>query len=521
MTKKEIREAVASVTAVPIGEVRRKRRAETPSAGDGGDGPEPDIRPAWCSDDAMADEVSNALGQDWKYETVSGTWRRYLGTHWDHEKSQLVYSIARKVHRKVASECADARLARQVSSKSAIYASVKLAGTARRHAVLPEAFDSDDWFFNTLTATIDLRTAARRPHDRRDMISRIAKGAVEGRNWKEAAPTFATLLRMATGEDVAVKDETAEARETRRKRAVELQRFLQRVAGYCLTGSIEEHAIFFIEGPGGTGKTAFLTAFAEAMGIGNYSAVAPMDIFTIATGERHPADMALLEGVRLVIASETEEGRRWDEAKLKAITGGDPITARRMRQDFFTFKPKFKLFMAGNYRPAMRSADDAMRRRFHVIPFRHKPPAIDKQLPEKLRSERGGILQWAIEGAIYWQQLGLAPPADVVEATDEYFEAENALGRWIEERCLKGPDQTELTKALYRDFKSWAGSTGEYAGSERRFAQRIARAGFARWQHPVSRARGFRGLAIKPREGGGEAPDDIEGTADPGDDYER
>src|SRR5262249_25797458 len=156
----------------------------------------------------------------------------------------------------------------------------------------------------------------------------------------------------------------------------------------------------------------------------------------------------MLNRARLVTASETQEGRRWDEAKLKAITGGDRITARFMRGNFFSFEPTFKLFMAGNYRPAMRSPDDAMRRRFLVIPFTHKPERIDKSLPEKLRTELGGILAWAIEGELERQRIGLAAPKAVLDATAEYFEAEDAIGRWIQERCTKGPNETALTGEL-------------------------------------------------------------------------
>src|SRR3977135_178696 len=141
-----------------------------------------------------------------------------------------------------------------------------------------------------------------------------------------------------------------------------------------------------------------------------------MNAFTVATGDRHPTECAHLLGARVATACEVEEGMRWDEAKLKAISGGDRITARFMRGDFFTFEPQFKLLLAGNHRPRMRSADDAMRRRLQVIPFRHKPKIVDKQLREKLRAELPGILRWAVQGELDRQRLGGLNPPRAVQA---------------------------------------------------------------------------------------------------------
>jgi len=133
-----------------------------------------------------------------------------------------------------------------------------------------------------------------------------------------------------------------------------------------------------------------------------------MDTFTASQTERHPTDMAMLRGARLVTAQETEEGRYWAESKIKSLTGGDPVTARFMRQDFFTYQPTFKLVIVGNHRPGIRNVDDAMRRRLHLIPFTYKPPRPDKDLPERLRAERPGILAWAVQGCLEWQRVGLA-----------------------------------------------------------------------------------------------------------------
>ncbi len=146
-----------------------------------------------------------------------------------------------------------------------------------------------------------------------------------------------------------------------------------------------------------------------------------MDVFTAASGERHPTDLAMLRGARLVSASETEEGRAWAESRIKAITGGDPISARFMRQDFLTFTPTFKLFVIGNHRPVLRNVDEAARRRFNLIGFNHKPGNPHRELGEKLKAEWPAILRWAIEGRLDWQRNGLIRPNSVLAATEDYF----------------------------------------------------------------------------------------------------
>jgi P4 family phage/plasmid primase-like protien len=127
--------------------------------------------------------------------------------------------------------------------------------------------------------------------------------------------------------------------------------------GYCLTGSIDEHALFFLYGTGGNGKGVFLNTMTAILG--DYAKVAPADMFTVTQNKRHPTDVAMLQGARLVTAQETKEGKFWAEAKIKALTGGDPITARFMRQDFFTYAPQFKLVIAGNHKPRLRNVDES------------------------------------------------------------------------------------------------------------------------------------------------------------------
>src|SRR5262249_7748703 len=161
--------------------------------------------------------------------------------------------------------------------------------------------------------------------------------------------------------------------------------------------------------------------------------------------DRHPTELAGLHGARLVTATETEEGRQWAESKIKVLTGGDKIAARFMRQDFFEFTPQFKLVIAGNHKPGLRSVDEAIRRRLHLIPFTVTipPNQRDAQLPNKLKAERPGILAWMIQGCLDWQERGLCPPTVVTDATVAYLEAEDALSAWMDDCCRRDPQAWE------------------------------------------------------------------------------
>jgi putative DNA primase/helicase len=217
----------------------------------------------------------------------------------------------------------------------------------------------------------------------------------------------------------------------------------------------------------------------------------------------------MLRGARLVMATETEEGRRWAESRIKALTGGDPITARFMRQDFFTFTPQFKLFIAGNHKPGLRNVDEAIRRRLHLIPFDVKIPADerDRALAEKLKAEWPGILAWAIEGCRHWQRNGLAPPHAVTKATDEYLEAEDAMGQWLAECCEQGPYRWASRADLFASWRQWAERVGEYVLPLKRFLQALETRGFvgARKHGGV---RGFAGVDVMQPANRREPPDD-------------
>lgn len=275
----------------------------------------------------------------------------------------------------------------------------------------------------------------------------------------------------------------------------ELQKFLQRMAGYCLTGCTREHALFFFFGSGGNGKGVFLNTISKILG--PYAGVASLDVLISQKTAQHSTDLAGLRGSRLVTAQEVDEEQSWAEAKLKAITGGDKISARKMRQDFFEFAPQFKLLLAGNHKPHFKTVDRAIKRRLHLIEFKFNVPAeqCDKTLDEKLWAEAPGILQWMIEGCLEWQRIELSPPACVLDATQDYFEDEDIFSQWISICCVTDPNENTASRPLYESWGRFAKSANVAVGDTRAFTDRMRARGFS----PVRRNKGsiYVGIALR------------------------
>ena len=417
----EIRDYNAARIAPPWPEDRLRQEAERlwrraeashpagddPAVGDaaaGGTAPASDgLLPIGFTEDALAAEFSERHGEDWRHVAVWGAWLTWTGCRWEREGTLRAFDLARRVCRAAANRANDGKVRTRLSQASTVSAVERLARADRRHATAAEVWDRDPWLLNTPSGVVDLRSGALSPHDRALCMTKITTAAPRG-----DCPAWLAFLARVTGGDA------------------ELQAYLRRVVGYGLTGVTTEHALFFLYGTGANGKSVFANTLTALLG--DYAAVAPMDMFMATTGDRHPTDMAGLRGARIVTSIETEQGSRWAESKLKALTGGDRVTARFMRQDFFEFTPQFKLLVAGNHKPSIRNVDEAMRRRLHMVPFTVTiPPAQrDKRLPERLLAERDGILAWALQGCLEWQRVGLRPPATVLAATNEYFEAEDA-----------------------------------------------------------------------------------------------
>jgi putative DNA primase/helicase len=430
--------------------------------------------PPRFSEEALALRFSRQYEAGLRYVAGWGRWMRWDEKRWREDDTLAVFDRCRAICRRVSSECGDAhvRTAMKIAGAQTVAAIERLARADRRHAATANQWDADPWLLNTPAGTIDLHTGELHRHEREQYMTKMTAAGPGG-----DCPSWRRFLDRVTDGNS------------------ELQAFLQRVIGYCLTGSVCEHALFFLYGLGANGKSVFAVTMAGLLG--DYSKTAPISSFTASTTEQHPTDLAGLRGARFVTAIETEDGRWWAEAKIKNLTGGDRITARFMRQDFFEYVPQFKLVVAGNHKPGLRTVDEAIRRRLHLIPFTVTigEQERDPNLAEKLKAEYPGILQWAITGCLMWQKEGLNAPAVVRDATTAYLASEDAIARWIEDRCLISPKYWSSSSALYGDFKDWCQQAGERERTQKAFAQALEDHGFARER--TRSAKGFSHIGLK------------------------
>ena len=329
--------------------------------------------------------------------------------------------------------------------------------------------------------TCDLRTGSLRQPDPLDYITKEV--AVSPAPPGTTAPLWASFLATVTAGDQ------------------DLQDYLQRVAGYCLTGDVSAHALFFFYGTGGNGKSVFVNTL---VGIWkDYAVTFPTEMLMVSNVDRHPTEIARLRGVRLAVGGEIEIGRTWAESKIKALTGGDTLQGRFMRQDFFEFRPQFKLLIMGNHKPSLRGVDEAIRRRLHLVPFTVTipPERRDLQLEEKLVAEWPAILRWAIDGCLAWQRGGLKPPKAVLAATEGYLAGEDTFELWRGDCTTADPRAFELSADLWQSWKRWADAAGEFVGSQKRFSQTLEDHGFVPGRDGTkANKRGYRGAWLKREE---------------------
>lgn len=433
-----------------------------------------DARPPEFSDEALALRFADENEHHLRYVDEWSKWFQWNHAVWAEDKTRGACDLARAVCRKASAEASSG--GKQIASAKTVAATLSLARADRRLAARSGQWDANPWLLNTPAGVVDLQrgealecTDSERAGFYSTKITAVSPGGKCNR--------FLSFLDEITGGDRSLAE------------------FIQRMFGYSICGSTMEHAMFFLYGTGANGKSVLLNTISGILG--DYHRTAPIETFTASHTDRHPTELASLQGRRLVTATETEEGRRWAEAKIKALTGGDKIAARFMRADFFEFVPVFKLVIAGNHKPGLRSVDEAIRRRFHLVPFAVTIPEEDRdpQLGDKLRSEWPGILQWLIDGCIDWQERGLAPPEAVTSATRAYLEAEDAFGAWLDESCELDVGAWEGTSALFASWRKWAERAGEHTSTQKRLFQNLETRGFS--PERKSAARGFRGIRIR------------------------
>jgi P4 family phage/plasmid primase-like protien len=424
------------------------------------------------AEDTLALDFVNSREGEIRYITERGKWLRWDGQRWAADETTAVYDLIRKHVRQLAFQMA-ATEQKKVATAQKVAAVERLARTDQRIATTGDAWDADSWMLNTPGGIVDLRSGELIQAAPEFLCTKMTAVAPDG-----DCPTWKAFLDRSLGGDA------------------DLIGYLQRILGYCLTGDVREHELYFLYGRGANGKSVFLNTVSYILA--DYSQTAPMEALMDKKYQEHPTELAGLQGARIAVASETEQGRRWAEARVKSITGGEPITARFMRQDYFRFMPQFKLLIAGNHKPGLRSVDEAIRRRFRLIPFTITIPAHerDKALAEKLRAEAGGILTWMIEGCLEWQRSGLQTPSKVTAATDEYLSDEDAISSWLEDKCERGADYQTSRTELFASWQLWAEKAREPIGTMRQFLDALRTREFE--EYKLNKVRGFQGLRLLP-----------------------
>jgi len=431
------------------------------------------VSPGMVTQDGVARVFAERYADQMQYCHHAGAWLEWTGAQWKRDDVQRAFQFSRELGREFSEHSARTEFK---ALRTAAFASgvEKLARVDPRIAATSERWDQDPFLLGTPEGAVDLRTGRLKASDPADGITRLA--AVAPRAGMACLVWQRFLSETFAGD-------------------AELIRFIQQWFGYCLTGDTSEHALLFGFGNGGNGKSVLMNTISGIMG--GYVTSAPMGTFTAAKHDAHPTEIAMLRGARLVAASETERGRAWAESRIKQLTGGDPVTARFMHKDFFTFQPAFKLAIMGNHKPSLRSIDDAVRRRFNLVPFMNRPAVVDHRLEQRLKPEWPGILQWMVEGCLDWQANGLIRPAAVALATDSYFEDQDLFGQWLKEACEEQPRHTEPTAALFSKWEVFAHEAGDFAGSRKLFAEELSKRGFSTVKAGHGNVRSVKGLKLK------------------------
>ena len=345
-------------------------------------------------------------------------------------------------------------------------------------------FDRDLMALNTPAGLVDLRTGKVRATEPTDYVSRSTKVAMPTAYDPTKAPNWESFLDFLTRGSKAYYT------------------FLQRYMGYSLTGRMDEKKLTVIYGAASnTGKSTFVNAVLYAMG--DYATSVDVDMFM--SKRTNTDDVAQLPGVRLVTATEPSAGQKWEDRLIKSVTGGDPITARRLYQSYFSFKPQFKILIAGNHQPELRSVDTALLKRVLIAPMDRVAEEPDVMLGEKLREEAGMILRWMLEGCLSWQRIGLSPPETVLNITQEYAEMEDTLMSWVDEEIDFDEGAWCATSDLFASWMGWMTRQNQrFVGRQNRFSRDLsarleeleALAGHAITKHK-RKAHGFTGLKLK------------------------
>ena len=411
-------------------------------------------------DTGNADRFIDRYGDLARYSYVDKKWYVYNGSFWELDRlgrlATLVDATVEdlKNEKLVCPEGMDPDKAEDKwrafikTSRSNRGKKNMMAELEHRLPILPEEFDKDLMLFNSQNGYINLADGSLHDHDIKKMFS--LQGNFEYSDTM-AAPEWEQFLNQIFGGDKALIE------------------YLQKALGYSMTGSNKEQVMFILHGNGRNGKSIFLETVSNIFG--TYSKTIQAESIMVHKQSGPNTDIARLKGARLVTSSEPNEGYRLDEGLVKQLTGGDKVTARKLYGEEFEFEPQFKLWLATNHKPIIRGTDDGIWRRLMLIPFNVQIPddKVDKDLKYKLERESVGILNWIVDGALKWQREGLNPPAIVTEASKGYRNEMDVTAGFLDECTVTGPDFQIKSNELYKSYKQWAETYGEYLMSSTKF----------------------------------------------------
>ena len=403
------------------------------------------------TDMGNSERLIDQFGAEIKYCHQFASWFiwNYQEGRWKKDDNGYIFRIAKDVTRRILREGSaigvDDRRRKTLAewaflceTKTHLRSMVDLAQNERAVLLAPDQMDQDDYKFNLLNGTFDLKTFELFRHDKSLNITKLANYDYDE---KATCPQFIKFLGRTFRSNPNKKEIIA---------------YLQRAVGYTLSGSTGEQCLFLPFGSGANGKSVFLDAIRAMMD--EYGTITQSRTFTTDRGEISN-DIAALAGARFVCASENSSDTKLDESIIKQLTGGDEVSARFLRQEFFTFKPRFKIWWSFNHAPAISDMTISIWRRIKIIPFTETIPESewDKKLSEKLKGELPGIFNWAVEGAKEYLKNGLQEPEVVTKATKSYKNDQDILLDFFTNSCeiTENEDDRVQASVLYESYKTW------------------------------------------------------------------
>lgn len=427
------------------------------------------------TDTGNAERIVALYGDSIHYVSAWDTWVFWNGQYWQKDDIGFIARLVKTMIQLLKAQTMDMsddekelrlkriRFALSAHSRKSIDNMLHLAKNEVDVRIHTNMFDTDPWLLNVQNGTINLRTGNLQPHKQTDLITKMLDITYDP---KAIAPRWMEFLNTIFSNDQ------------------ELIKYIQRAVGYSCTGDTGEDCLHFAFGAGGNGKSTFFSVIERLLG--EYAHKTPASMLMAQKFEGIPVDTAALQGKRFVVASEISKNVRWNEAKIKDLTGGDRLTARYMRQNPFSFDPSHKLWIYGNYKPLVIGSDDGIWRRMRLIAFAQKLPGDIKNFERRLFPELSGILNWAIAGCLDWAAHGLGMPPAINQATQDYRKEMDKLQAFIEDYCIEGEKEKCILKDLYAVYSHHCKEHNEYCVDKHEFQERLER----KAQYTVKRGTG-------------------------------